>query len=108
MLLMLNSEKEEKILESRKGFLGRDSFTITELSSLIETLTSTFTGNKSGPLYYRELDKWIKHLFSVSKKLQYYMLRKLFTVMHQCMGGGNSVKESQKEDHGLTQKRVDI
>ena len=58
MLLMLSSEKEEKILESCKSFLERDSFTITELSSLIETLTSTFTGNKSGPLYCTT-ENWI-------------------------------------------------
>ena len=68
------------------------------MSNLIGTLTSTFPGNKFGPLYYRELDKcktlrlkkakgtfdtpikltkeaildlqwWIKNLYTVSKKL---------------------------------------
>ena len=52
MSVTLTSEKREKIIESCKSF-----FPMRELSSLIETLTSTFPGNKFGPLYYRELDK---------------------------------------------------
>ena len=47
-----------------------------------------------------------KNLFTVSKKLKYHMLQKLFTLMHQCMGGGHSVKEFQQEDHGLTRKEL--
>ena len=100
MLVTLTSEKKEKIPESYKSFLKKDSFTIRELSSLIGTLTSTFPGNNFEPLYYRELDKWktlglkkakgnfdtsikltkettidmqwwIKNLCTMSKKLQY-------------------------------------
>ena len=36
------------------------------------------------------------------------ILQKLFTLMHQCMGGGHTVKKFQQEDHGLTQKRIGI
>ena len=100
MSVTLTSEKKEKIIESCKSLFKKDSFTIRELSILIRTLTSTFPGNKFGPLYYRELDKsktlglkkakgsfdtlikltkeaildlqwWIKNLYTVSKKLQY-------------------------------------
>ena len=100
MLVTFTSEEREKILEPCKIFLKKDSFTIRELSILIGTLTSTFPGNKFGPLYYRELDKcktlglkkakgnfdttikltreatldlqWgIKNLYTMSKKLQH-------------------------------------
>ena len=100
MFLTLTNEKREKIVESCKSFFEEDKFTIRELSSLIGTLTSNFSGNKFGPLCYRELDKcktlglkkakgnfdtpteltkeaildlqwWIKNFYTVSKKLQY-------------------------------------
>ena len=47
-----------------------------------------------------------KKLFTVSKKnkLQYPVLQKLFTLMHQCMGVECPVTEFQQEDHGLTKK----
>ena len=51
------SEKRGKSLESFKRFFKKNSFTIRELSSLIGILTSTFPGNKFGPLYHAELDK---------------------------------------------------
>ena len=53
MLTNETNEKREKffILESCKGFLKGDKFAILELSSLIETLTSTFPGNKFGHPY---------------------------------------------------------
>ena len=57
MLVTLISEKGEKILESCKRFLEKDSFTIRELSSLIGTLTSTFLGNKFVLRYHQRLDK---------------------------------------------------
>lgn len=41
MLFTPASELREKNIESYKCFLKRDSFTVTELSSLIGTLTST-------------------------------------------------------------------
>ena len=47
----------KKFLSLAKVFLTKDSFTIRELSSLIGTLISAFSGNKFGPLYYRELNK---------------------------------------------------
>ena len=93
-------QKGKKLFESCKDFLKKGSSTIKELSSLIETLASTFPGNKFESLCYRELDKckklglkkakgnsetsikltkeaiidlqwWIKKLYTVSKKLQY-------------------------------------
>ena len=59
MLTNETNEKREKffILESCKGFLKGGSFAILELSSLTETLTSTFPGNKFGHPYSWELDK---------------------------------------------------
>ena len=57
MSVTYTSEKRGKSIESCKRFLKKDSFTIRELSSLIGTLTSTFPGNKFGPLYHRKLDK---------------------------------------------------
>ena len=57
MSVTYTSEKRGKSLESCKRFLKKYIFTIRELSSLIGTLTSTFPGNKFGPLYHRELDK---------------------------------------------------
>ena len=57
ILVTLTSEKMEKILDSCKSFLKTDRFTKTELFGLTGTLTSTFPGNMSGPLYYQELDK---------------------------------------------------
>ena len=48
VIVTITSEKREKNIESCKGFLKRDSFTIRKLSSLIGTLTSTFPGNKFG------------------------------------------------------------
>ena len=50
MWVTLTSEKREKVLESCKSFIKKDSFTIRKLSSLIGTLTSTFPGNKFGSL----------------------------------------------------------
>ena len=119
-----------------KVFLKK-SFTIRELSSLIETSTSTFPGNKFGPLYYRELDKcktlglkkakgnfdtlikltkeaildvqwWIKNLYTVSKKLQYPDITKVIYTDALMHGWGNTVKECQQEDQGLIQKRIGI
>ena len=114
----------------------RDGFTIRELRSLIGTLTSTFPGNKFGPLHYREMDKckivglkkakdnfetpikltkesildlqWgIKNLFTVSKKVQYLDITKVYTdaSIHEL---GHTVTEFQQEDHGLTKKRIGI
>ena len=37
--------------------LKEHKFTIRELSSVIGILTSTFPGNKFGPLHYLEMDK---------------------------------------------------
>ena len=56
-LVTRTSEKREKIIESCKSFLKRDSITIRELSSLTGTLTLPFPGNKFRLLYYRELKK---------------------------------------------------
>ena len=50
-------KKGKKFLILAKKIFKKDKFAIRELSSLIGTLTSTFPGNKFGPLYYRELDK---------------------------------------------------
>ena len=135
MSLTLTSEKREKNLESCKSFLKRDSFKIRELSSLIGTLISTFPGNTFRPLNYRQLDKcktlglrkakgkfdtrikltekaildlqwWIKICIQCQKSYSTQILQKLFTLMHQCMGGEHTVKECQQEDHGLTQQRI--
>ena len=122
MLVTLTGEKWERILESCKSFIG--------------TLTSTFPGNKFGPLYYRKMDKckilglkkakdnfdtpikltkesildlqWgIKNLFTVSKKVQYPDITKVYTdaSMHEL---GHTVTEFQQEDHGLTKNRIGI
>ena len=57
MLVIVTCEKKEKIIASCKSVLKRDRFKMTELSSLIGTLISSFPGNNFGSLYYRELDK---------------------------------------------------
>ena len=49
MFLSVTDDKKEKI--------QKKSLKITEIASLIGTLTATFPGSKLGPLYYRPLDK---------------------------------------------------
>ena len=36
------------------------------------------------------------------------LLQKFFTLMHQRMGEGHTLKECQQEDHGLIQERISI
>ena len=93
-------ERKSWVLQT---FFKKDSFTIREFFSLMVTLPLTFSGNKFGPLCYRELDKglkkaksnfdtlmkltkeaildlqwWIKNVYTVSKKLQYPVITKVF------------------------------
>ena len=116
--LHLPLEIGKKTLEPWKNFFKRGSFTIRELSSLIGTLRSTFRGNKFGPLYYGKLDKC--KTFGLKKAEGNFdtLIKLMFTLMH-CVkiivytnasmhGWGHTVKEFQQDDHGLTEKRIDI
>ena len=51
-----------------------------------------------------DLQWCMKNLYTASEKVQYPGIKKLFTLI----GGEHTVKECQKEDHGLTQKKTGI
>ena len=79
MWVTFTNAKREKLFESCKGFLKKGSSTMKKLSSLIETLASTFPGNKFEPLCYRELDKCKKLGFSMYLRVAFDSFAVRFT-----------------------------
>ena len=98
VIVTITSEKREKSIESCKGFLKRDSFTIRKLSSLIGTLTSTFPGNKFGKTEKSKRHFWHKHIKLTKEAaldLQWW-IKNLFTVIKKSysahISGGSTRK----------------